>query len=67
MSIWGHISDGACGPSIVYSGSNEDPAYNKLIKEALPAFIENTFDSFNNEWLFIQDYAPPHRSAHSKQ
>ena len=28
-------------------------------------FIDNTFDSSNKQWLFMQDNVPPHRSAYS--
>ncbi|CAF1152813.1 unnamed protein product [Rotaria sordida] len=45
------------------SGNVNGPAYIKIIEEALPMFIENTFDPTNKEWAFMQDNAPPHKSA----
>ena len=39
--------------------------YIRLIEEALPMFIENTFDSGNTQWAFMQDNAPPHRSNYA--
>lgn len=67
VSVWGCMSGGARGPLVMYSGKVNGPAYIKIIEEALPMFIEKTFDSSNKEWLFMQDNAPPHRSAYSKK
>jgi hypothetical protein len=67
VSVWGCISGGARGPLVLYSGSVDGPAYIKIIEEALPMFIENTFGSSNKEWMFMHDNAPPHRSKYSNQ
>ena len=47
VSIWGYMSGGARGPLVIYSGKINRLAYIKIIEEALPTFIENTFDSSN--------------------
>ena len=64
-SVWGCMSGGACGPLIMYSSKVSGPAYIKIIEEALPTFIENTFDLSNKQWVFMQENASPHRSAYS--
>ena len=38
--------------------------YVKVIEEALPLFIENTFDLSNHNWMFMHDNAPSHRSKY---
>ncbi|CAF1375186.1 unnamed protein product [Rotaria sordida] len=65
VSVWGCMSGGVRGPLVMYSGNVNGPAYIKIIEEALPMFIENTFDPTNKEWAFMQDNAPPHKSAYS--
>ena len=55
----------ARGPLAIYSGKVNGPTYIKLIEEALPKFIENTFNSSNKQWVFIQNNASLHRSAYS--
>lgn len=66
VSVWGCISGGARGPLVMYTGNLNGPAYIKLIEEALPFFIQNAFDSSSPECVFMQDNAPPHRSAYAK-
>ena len=56
---------GARGLLIICSGKVNGPTYIKIIEEALSTFIENAFDSSNKQWVFMQDNAPPHRSAYS--
>ena len=29
-------------------------------------FIQNTFDANNNNWIYMQDNALPHRAAYTK-
>ena len=65
VSVWGCMSGGARGPLVIYSGNLNSRAYIQLIEEALSMFIDNTFDSSNKQWQFMQDSAPPHRSAYS--
>jgi hypothetical protein len=65
VSVWGCMSGGARGPLVMYSGKVNGLAYISLIEEVLPMFIENTFDSSNKEWVFMQDNAPPHTSKYS--
>jgi transposase len=65
VSVWGCIAGGARGPLVMYSGNVNGAAYIKIIEEPLPMFIENAFDSSNNEWAFMHDNAPPHRSAYT--
>ena len=47
VSIWGCMSGVARGPLAMYSGKVNGLTYIKIIEEALPTFIENTFDSSN--------------------
>ena len=65
VSIRGCMSGGARGPLVMYSGNLNSRAYIQLIEEALSMFIDNTFDSSNKQWQFMQDSASPHRSAYS--
>ncbi|CAF1405644.1 unnamed protein product [Adineta ricciae] len=64
-SVWGCMSGGARGPIVVYTGRLNGPAYVKVIEEALPMFIENTFDASNNNWAYMHDNAPAHRSKYT--
>ena len=65
VSVLRCTSGDALGPLVMYSGNRNGRAYIQLIEEALSMFIDNTFDSSNKQWLFMQDNAPPHRSAYS--
>ena len=65
ISLWDCMSGGARNPLVIYSGKISGPAYIKIIEETLLTFIENIFDSSNKQWAFMQDNAPPHRSAYS--
>ena len=65
VSFWDCMSGSARDPLVMYSGKVNGPAYIKMIEEALPTFIEDTFDSSNKQWVFMQDNASPHQSAHS--
>ena len=65
VSVWGCVSGSARGPLVIYSGRVNGSSYIKIIKEALPTCIENTFDSSDKQWVFMQDNAPVHRSAYS--
>ena len=47
-------------PLVMYSGRLSGRSYVQVIEEALSLFVENTFDSSNNDWVF-NDNAPPHR------
>ncbi|CAF4153084.1 unnamed protein product [Rotaria sp. Silwood2] len=58
------ISGAARGPLVMYSGNVNGSAYIKIIEEALPMFIENTFDPSNKNWAFMPDNAPPHISKY---
>ena len=51
---------GGRGPLVMYSGRLSGRSYVQVIEEALSLFIENTFDSSNNDWVFMHDNAPPH-------
>ncbi|CAF5065703.1 unnamed protein product, partial [Rotaria sp. Silwood1] len=61
----GCMSGGARGPLVTYTGRLNGPAYVKVIEEALPMFIENTFDAPNNNWAYMHDNAPAHRSKYT--
>ena len=61
------MSSGARGPWVTYSGKVAGPAYVKIIEEALQLFIENTFDAHADDYIFIHDNAPPHRSKFEMQ
>jgi len=65
VSIWGCMAGGARGPLVIYSGNVNGSAYIQIIEEALPLFIENTFDPANKDYRFMQDNAPPHRSKYA--
>ncbi|CAF3005278.1 unnamed protein product [Rotaria sp. Silwood2] len=65
ISVWGCTAGGTRGPLVMYSGKVDGCAYVKIIEEALTSFIENTFDSFNKNWVFMHDNAPPHRSNYT--
>ena len=65
VSVWGCLSGGASDPLVIYSGQVNEPAYIKVTEEALSTFIENTLDSSNKQWVFMQNNAPPHRSVYS--
>ncbi|CAM4941103.1 unnamed protein product [Rotaria socialis] len=65
VSVWGCMSGGARGPLMIYTGRLNGPAYIKTIQDALPMFIENTFDTVNDNWIYMQDNAPPHTSKYS--
>ena len=49
----------------MYAGKLNRGAYVKVIEEALPLFIENTFDSSNQNWMLMHDNAPSHRSKYT--
>ena len=49
VSVQSGMSGGARGPLVMYSGKVNEPAYIKIIEEALPTFIENTFDESNEK------------------
>ena len=50
---------------IMYFGKLNGDASVKVIEEVLLLFIENTFDSSNQNWMFMHDNAPPHRSKYT--
>ena len=58
VSVWGCMSGGTRGPLAMYFGKVNDPTYIKIIEEAVPTFNENTFNSSNKKWVFMQDNAP---------
>ena len=62
VSVWGCITGGARDPLVMYSGKLNRGACVKVIEEALPSFVENTFDSSNQNWMFMHDNAPSRRS-----
>ena len=45
VSVSGSVATGDRGPLVMYSGKLNGGAYVKVIVEAFPLFIENTFDS----------------------
>ena len=61
VSVWDCVADDARSPSVMYAGKLNGGAYVKVIEEALPLFIENTFDSSNQNWMLMHDNAPSHR------
>ena len=65
VSVWGCMSGGARGPLMIYTGRVYGAAYIEIIKDALPMFIENAFDSGNNNWVYMHDNAPAHTSKYS--
>ncbi|CAM2698378.1 unnamed protein product [Rotaria socialis] len=64
-SVWRCMSGGARGPLVIYTGKMDGSAYIKTIQDALPMFIENTFDAVNDNWISMQDNAPSHTSKYS--
>ena len=67
VNVWGCMFSGACGPFVTYSGKVDEPAYVKIIEEALLLFIEYTFDGRINDFPFMHNNAPPHRSKFGMQ
>ena len=65
VSVWGCMSTGARGPLVIYNGRLNGPAYVKVIEEALPLFIENTFDASCDDYVYMHDNAPCHRSKYT--
>ena len=65
VNVWDCIAGGAKGSLGMYSGKLNEGAYVKVIEEALPLFIENTFDSSNQNWMFMHDNSPLHRSKYT--
>ena len=49
------MSGGVRGPLMIYSGKLNDPVYTNVIEEALPMFIQNTFDANNNDSVDMHD------------
>ncbi|CAF4587532.1 unnamed protein product, partial [Rotaria socialis] len=45
VSVWECMSGDARGPIMIYTDKMNGPAYIKTIQDALPMFIENTFDT----------------------
>ena len=64
VSVWGCIAGGARSSLVMYSGklNLNGGAYVKVIEETLPSFIENTFDSSNQNGIFMHDNVPSHWS-----
>ena len=60
------MSGGARGQLMTYSGKLNGPAYINIIEEALSMFIQNRFDANNNDWVYMNDNAPPHRAIYTK-
>jgi len=65
VSVWGCMSASARGPLVVYNGRLDGPAYIKVIEEALPLFIENTFDASCDDYVYMHDNACCHRSKYT--
>ena len=65
VSVWNCIADGARSPLLMYSGKLNGDAYVKAIEEALPLFVENIFDSSNQNWMFMYDNALSRRSKYT--
>ena len=65
VSVWGFIADGARGPQVMHSGKLNGGACAKVIEETFPLFIENTFDSSNQNWMFMHGNAPSRRSKYT--
>ena len=51
---------------MIYNGKLNGSAYINVIEEALPMFIQNTFDTDNNNWVYMHDNAPSHRAVYTK-
>ncbi|CAF2040422.1 unnamed protein product [Rotaria magnacalcarata] len=49
---------------MIYTGKINGPAYITTIQDALPMFIENAFDTVNDNWIYMQDNTPPHTSKY---
>ena len=49
----------------MYSGKLNGGAYGKAIEKALPLCIANTFDSSNQNWMFMHDNTPSCRAKHT--
>ena len=65
ISVWGCMSGGARDPLTIYTGRTNGAAYIKIIKGALPMFIENAFDARNSNLVYMHDNAPAHTSKYS--
>ena len=65
VRMWGCMSGAARGLLTIYSGKLNGPAYINIIEEALPVFIQNTFDANNNNWIYMHDDASPRRAAYT--
>ena len=49
----------------MHSGKLNGGAYVEITEDALPLFIENTFGSSNQNWMFMHNNAPLHRSRYT--
>ncbi|CAM4851265.1 unnamed protein product [Rotaria magnacalcarata] len=67
----GNVSVRRCMPRgarsllMIYTEKMNGPAYIKTIQSALPMFIENTFDTGNDNWIYMQVNTPHHTSKDS--
>ena len=54
----GCMAYGACGPLVTYLDRMNGPAYIKIIEDALPLFIDDSFDTTNPNCVSMHDNAP---------
>ncbi|CAF4842595.1 unnamed protein product [Rotaria socialis] len=63
---YAHYSSISQNPKcMIYTGKMNGPAYITTIQDALPMFIGNAFDTVNDNWINMQDNAPPHTYKYS--
>ena len=65
VSVWRCMSRGARGPLMIQNCKLNGPTSISVIKEALSMVFQNTFDP-NNDWVYMHDNAPSHRTADTK-
>lgn len=61
VSLWGCMTSAGVGELVFYEGRVNGQTYIQLIGDALISFIDRTFGP-NDQFLFMQDNAPPHTS-----
>ena len=62
VSVWGCMTSAGTGPLVFYEGRVNGQAYIQIIGDALPRFIGAVFSKKSDNWLYMQDNAPPHKS-----
>lgn len=62
VSVWGCMTSAGIGPLVFYEDRVNGPAYIQIIGDVLPRFIRDTYGMKHDNWAYMQDNAPPHKS-----